>query len=173
MSLDQRQLVFGIDAVLKDNNDWILAADFPLHGEEVLILKDLKSSNIPPADSELKQRVNTSLKNYLIKNKKSPHLADHFFNELHFVIQFIHSNRLGLKRTCKKEKEAYYTCFIQSREFKIEVKDESIAIFRPLPAGFRLRIIGENLTDSTFQRLNIYLLSEKQSPLIALELFWK
>lgn len=177
LTLDQSQYVFGVDAILKDNFDWLLAADFPIHGEEVLILKDLKSETLSEVQSDLHQRVEIGLKNYLKKNKKSPALADKFFGELHFLMQFIQSSKLGLKRVCTKQNEANFNCMVLGREFLVNVRHDAIVISRPLSAGFELQVIAENPQESIFQRLNIAFYSQSQnkmrSPLMGLELFWK
>ena len=177
LTLDQSQFVFGFEAILKENFDWLLAAEFPLHGEELLILKDLKSESMLEVQSDLQQRVEIGLKNYLKKNKKSPILADKFFGELHFLMQFLQSSNLGINRTCNKESEGQYICLVHDRKFLVEIRHDAIAISRPLSAGFELKVIAENRQNSVFQRLNISFYSQSQinskSPLMGLELFWK
>src|SRR4051812_39014836 len=52
LTLGQSQYVFSVDSILKDDFDWILAVAIPLHGEEVMILPDLRKSQVANEETE-------------------------------------------------------------------------------------------------------------------------
>ncbi len=174
LSFGKNQYVFSVDSVLKDNHDWILAVAIPLHGEEVMVLSDLKQKSSPSEGSEsFEKRINTEIKRLRL-NKILP--GNQFMEELRSLVRFILSPHWGGVRNCQPE-QMEFVCTFEGDVFRLEVTPKEFTISRSLDRGSRLQLVSRNLTESIFKRSEIRLflkdkdIEQKTSP-FSLELFW-
>jgi len=173
LGIDTQQYLFSFDALLKENNDWILAASIPLHGEEVLMLRDLKKEQIKPDERDgLELRIVNGISDYLRSRKQSPELAQTFILELRRMMRLVLHNELNLKVDCTKEE-----CRIGEVIYQVETTAKQLSIKKSLAKDYEIVFIAMNLTDSIFKRSSIFLHSKNASSsapnLLSLELFWK
>jgi hypothetical protein len=174
LTLGQSQHVFSVDSLLNENNDWIFAVTIPLHGEEVMILSDLKSRQMAPLEaSSFEARIANEFHRLklhkLIKTEK-------FMRELRYLIRFGLSKQWGQKRQCNPQQNGTI-CVLDGEEFLILVSDTEITIKKILANGQSLQIVAKNLTDSFFLKTDIlFFLNEtdekKKSSPFSLEIFW-
>lgn len=173
LSLGQNQYVFGVDSVLKDT-DWILAVSIPLHGEEVMILKELKKKTLQDDETEsFEKRIQWEFRQRKLDRKIS---AETFMMELRSLIRFILAEELDLKRRCNAHNEEY-VCTMEDEKFHITVSEKKYFIQKPLSNGNRLELVAQNLTDSFFSKTDFHLYTDNgkassKSPVFSLELFW-
>jgi hypothetical protein len=172
LGINQHQYLFGFEAVLKENHDWILAANIPLHGEELLILRDLRKAKVADNEGEsLEARIENGIADYLKSQKKSPKLAKLFLVELRQMMRLVLHKEIGEKVSCHHNE-----CKIGDSVYLVEAKSQQLSIKKILPSDFEIEYIAQNLTDSIFRRGNIFLHSKTSSqprePLLSLELFW-
>jgi hypothetical protein len=176
LGIDNHQYLFSYDAVLKDQTTWILAANIPIHGEEVLVFADLLKAKV---DSEgrdpLEMRIEKGIADYLRQRKKSPRLAGLFIQELRGMIRFLLNKELGLKVSCQLEGKDEYCQDGQNRY--LAVADAKKLSLKKNIGDFQIEYVAQNLTESIFTKSSIYLYSEnpnnQQDTLLSLELFWK
>ncbi|MBA2404285.1 MAG: hypothetical protein H0V66_05900 [Bdellovibrionales bacterium] len=173
LGINQQQYLFSFDAVLKDNSDWILAANIPLHGEEVLMLKDLKQEEAPVVEGDgLELRIEQGISEYLKSKKQSPEMARTFLLELRRIMRLVLHKKLGLEVACSQTE-----CRIGDAIYRVEASNKQLSLKKSLSEEYEIEFAAMNLTDSIFQRSNVFLHSKnKKSPtpiLLSLELFWK
>lgn len=173
LSLGQNQYVFGVDSVLKDG-DWILAVSIPLHGEEVMILKDLKKKSVQDEETEsFEKRIQWEFRQRKVDKSIS---AEKFLVELRSLIRFILSPKLGNERHCDAHNNEYI-CSMDEEKFTITRTEKKYFIHKPLGNGNKLELVAQNLTDSFFSKTDFHLYtgeeeSSSKAPVFSLELFW-
>jgi hypothetical protein len=173
LGINRQQYLFGFDALLKENNDWILAANIPLHGEEVLMLRNLDKVSVDEDKADgLEIRIQQGIRDYLKSQKQSPHLSKDFLLELRSIMRLILHKKLGLELSCSQKE-----CRIGEAIYQVEATSKQLSLKKSLSEDFEIEFTAMNLTESIFRRSNIYLHSKnKSSPtptLLSLELFWK
>lgn len=172
LGINQNKYLFGFDAVLKENSDWILAANIPLHGEEILLLKDLKKERLKiSGTSGLELRIEQGIADYLRSQKKSPELARIFLQELRSLMRLVLHEELQLGVHCTQT-----TCQMGETIYQVIATDKQISIKKSLHSEYEIELVATNLTGSIFTRQSIILHSKTktsgQLPLLSLELFW-
>ncbi len=166
LHIRERQYLFGIEAVLKDDKSWILAVTIPLHGEEALIFPDLRDQNADdPAMESFARRIEHSIRENL---KDSDLKGADFLAALRKTLRVLLAHKLGLPLNCREN-----LCTLEEEIFQVEKKEKEISIITPF-AGHNLIATASNLTDSFFMNTRFKVLSpEGKRELISLELFWK
>lgn len=172
LSLGDNQYVFGVDSVLKDT-DWILAVSIPLHGEEVMILKELEKKVLQDEETEsFEERIRWEFKQRKLDKVVSP---GKFITELRLLIRFILSRELNLARQCNAHKEEFI-CVMDNEKYNITVTDKKFFIHKDLGDGNKLELVAQNLTDSFFSKTDFHLytndLRSPKKPAFSMELFW-
>lgn len=172
LGINQQQYLFSFDALLKDNN-WILAANIPLHGEEILMLQDLKKETVNEAEKDgLEIRIEQGISDYLKSKKQSPELAKTFLLELRRIMRLVLHKQLGLEMFCSQTE-----CRIGEAVYQVEASGTQLSLKKSLSDEYEIEFAAMNLTDSIFRRSNVFLHSKNKtsaSPnLLSLELFWK
>lgn len=173
LTLGQNQYVFGVDSVLKEN-DWIMAVSIPLHGEEVMILKNLKEKVLQDEETEsFEKRIQWEFKQ---RNLDKVVSAEKFLEELRLIIRFILSSELNLKRRCNAQKEELL-CELEDEIFVISRTEKKFFIRKPFGQGQMIELVAQNLTDSFFSKNDFHLYTKKEearrkTPSFSLELFW-
>ncbi len=177
LTLGQSQYVFSVDSVLKeeDSFDWILAVAIPLHGEEVMILPDLRKSQIADEETEsFEERIEKEFQRLKLNEKLT---SQQFLKELRSLIRFGLAKKLGLVRDCKAQ-QMEFICHLDGEKFEIEVTEKELNINKSLGPQNRIQLVAKNLTDSFFEQTDIRLYSNekemfKKTSSFSLELFWK
>ena len=175
LTLGQNQYVFGIDSILKENFDYILAVSIPLQGEEVMILPDLRKSQIALEETEsFEERIGKEFQRLKLNKKLT---SGQYLKELRSLIRFNLASKLGLARVCKAQ-QSETVCEFDGEKFLLEVSEKEFNIIKLLEHDQRLQLVAKNLTDSFFTQTEFRLYSNeesarKKSSSFALELFWK
>jgi hypothetical protein len=177
LGIRQNQYLFSYDAILKENADWLLAAMIPVHGEEVLILPNLKVSTVTSrTDRGLENRIEKGISDYLRAQKKSAALTRSFIQELRSIMRLILHRQLGLTLKCSSG-QSPYKCTIDEVTYEIKVDSKQISINKKISDEYQIEFVAQNLTESFFSRSSFFLhtahTSSKMTPLLSLELFWK
>jgi hypothetical protein len=174
LTLGQSQHVFSVDSVLNEDLDWIFAVSIPLHGEEVMILSDIKSHQMKFSEvSSFEERIAKEFKRLKLNKILT---TEKFMKELRLLIRFGLSPQWGQKRDCKPQQNETI-CELDGEIFIVHVLDNEIKIKKLLGQGKSLQIVAKNLTDSFFQKTDIILFLnddqevKKVSP-FSLEIFW-
>jgi hypothetical protein len=166
LHIRERQYLFGIEAVLKDDKSWILAVTIPLHGEEALIFPDLREKD--GDDSELDsfaRRIDSGIRENL---KDSNLKGKDFLQALRKTLRVLLAHKLGLPLKCQES-----FCSLDDDVFQIEKKEKEISVITSF-AGHNLIATASNLTGPFFMNTRFKVLSpEGKRDLITLELFWK
>ena len=174
LSLGQNQYVFGVDSILNEKQDWIMAVAIPLHGEEVMLLPDLKKKNIINEETEsFEERIENEFK---ALNLDQNITAQEFHQELRSLVRFSLAPAWGGKPDCALQ-NSVYLCRLDSDEYEVTIMAKEILINKSLGKGRTLQLIGKNLTDSFFTQNDIRLYTKeadlaKKSSSFSLELFW-
>ena len=175
LTLGQSQYVFSVDSILKEDFDWILAVTIPLHGEEVMILPDLRQSQIADEETEsFEERIEKEFQRLKLNKKLT---SEQFLKELRSLIRFGLAKKLGLNRNCKAQ-QTEFVCDLNGEKFTVNVTDKELNINKSLGEEKRLQLVAKNLTDSFFAQTDIRLYSDeaefqKKTSSFSLELFWK
>ena len=174
LTLGQSQHVFSVDSVLNEDLDWIFAVSIPLHGEEVMILSDIKSHQMKFSEvSSFEERIAKEFQRLKLNKILT---TEKFMKELRLLIRFGLSPQWGQKRDCKPQQNET-VCELDGEKFIVHVLDTEIKIKKLLGQGKSLQIVAKNLTDSFFQKTDIILFLnddqevKKVSP-FSLEIFW-
>lgn len=171
LGIGQNQYLFGFDAIFKENNDWILAANIPLHGEEILLLPDLKQETDNVSSQGLERRIELGISDYLKSQKKNPQMAQVFMLELRRLMRLVFVQKLGLELKCSETE-----CRMGEVIYQVKASSKQISLKKDLNSEYEIEFTAMNLTDSIFKRTNIYLHSKNKSStaptLLSLELFW-
>lgn len=171
LGIGQNQYLFGFDSLLKENHDWLLAANIPLHGEEILLLPNLKFDSAPKESQSLERRIEIGISDYLKSKKKNPELARHFMVELRRLMRVVFAKKLNLDLKCTEVQ-----CQMGEVIYQVKASSKQISLKKSLNDDYEIEFVAMNLTDSIFKRSNIFLHSKNKtstSPtLLSLELFW-
>lgn len=168
LSLGQNQYVFGVDSVLNENRDWIMAVQIPLHGEEVMILPDLTKRRIKNEETEsFEERIENEFRRLEIHKIMS---GEEFLQEMRTVIRFVLAKEWGGKRDCAA-RDQELVCQLDGEKFVVSATDKEFIINKSLKKGVSLQIVGKDLTKPFFQRTDILLQSQNKSS-FSMELFW-
>lgn len=173
LGFEEQQHLFSFDAILKENTDWLLAVSIPLHGEEVLIFPNLKSSEMPSSTTNsLGSRIEQGISEYLKSKKQSSELTGKFLKELRSMIRLSLHRQLGIKVDCQPE-----SCEMEGQTYKVSSTSKQLLIKKLISEDHRIELVGENLTESFFSKMSFSLHSEKPSDkpkaILSLELFWR
>lgn len=166
LHIRERQYLFGIEAVLKDNKSWILAVTIPLHGEEALIFPDLREQIADdPAMESFARRIEAGIRENL---KDSDLRGSDFLLALRKTLRVLLAHKLGLSLSCREN-----LCTLDNETFMVVKKEKEISLITPF-AGHKLITTASNLTGPFFMNTRFKVLSpEGNRDLITLELFWK
>ena len=172
LGINQNQYLFSFEALLKENNDWLLAANIPLHGEEILMFPDLSQESID-SDSEdgLELRIERGIAEYLKSKKQSPELARTFLIELRRIMRLVLHKKLNRAVTCSATE-----CQMDGVVYQVGATSKQLSLKKSVSDEYEIEFAALNLTDSIFHRTNVFLHSKNKSssssPLLSLELFW-
>jgi hypothetical protein len=171
LGLDQHQYLFSFESFIKDNQDWILAATIPLHGEEILKFKNIRDTNDKTiGEGTFEGRMLSGIKDFLRSQKKSPELAHKFLEEFRSIIRLILHKRLGLALNCET------VCQFEDQIYQIELSNSHLTLKKDILKDYQIELIESNLTGSFFKRTSIFFrlknASNSSRPLLSLELFW-
>lgn len=174
LTLGDHQHVFSVDSVFNENSDWIFAISIPLHGEEVMIISDLKSRHGTIDElSSFEHRIAKEFQRLKINKLVS---TETFLKELRGLIRFTLASKWGQKRYCNPQQNEII-CDLDGDKINLEVLDSEIKLKKFLGQGQSLQIVAKNLTDSFFEKTDIVLFlnstqEQKKSPHFSLEIFW-
>lgn len=174
LTLEQSSYVFGVDSVLNEDKDWILAVEIPLHGEEVMILPDLKQAKISDEETEsFELRIEREFKRIGIHRKLS---SEKFLSEMRSLVRFVLAKELGKKPVCVAQKEVA-ECSFDDEKFQLRTESDKFFIEKKLDNEFVLQLVAKNLTKSFFEQTDILLLSKSDESLkkpssFSMEFFW-
>lgn len=165
LHIRQRQYLFGVESVLKDDGDWIMAVSIPLQGEEALIFPSLQETSVAdPALESFAARIDAGIR----ENFKGSVLSGkEFLDALRSTLRFLLSERLKLPVSCTQ-----LSCTMQGEEFTIERDEKSLRIITAF-SEHQLITTASNLTGSFFLHTQFRVVSPSQKEdLLSLELFW-
>lgn len=174
LTLENSSYVFGVDSVLNESQDWIMAVQIPLHGEEVMILPDLKQTKIKNEETEsFELRIKSEFKRIGISKKLS---SETFITEMRSMVRFVLAEQLGKKRVCVPQKDVM-ECSLEGDKFQVRTQDDKFFIEKTLNEEFDLQLVAKNLTKSFFEQTDILLLSKSNQSLkkpssFSMEFFW-
>ncbi len=173
LGINDQQYVFSYEATLKENTDWYLSVAIPLHGEELMLLTELKSEYSPSRTRQSFERRIESLLNAQFKGGVS---GKEFLLEFRRLMRFLLSAKLNLVRGCAQMGDGYQ-CLMSGEKYYLTVTEKNIRVSRMLTSHQTLDVVAENLTNSLFMRTNFHLTSPKathsEEKSFSLELFWK
>ncbi len=174
LNLGESHYVFGVDSVLNEHKDWILAVQIPLHGEEVMIMNNLRRESFPNEEREtFELRMTNEFKKLGLDKKMG---SDEFLYEIRSLLRFVLSPELGLERNCVPQKEVLF-CHQDGHRYRVRTEKKLFFIEKILKQNYVLQIVAKNLTNTFFSQTNIMIdfsSSEKgQSPSsFSMEFFW-
>lgn len=173
LGINKQQYLFSFDALLNQNHDWILAANIPLHGEEVLKLQDLKQEEVDEAMKDgLEIRIQQGISDYFKSQKQAPELGKIFLLELRRMMRLVLHKKLDLAVICSKSE-----CQIGDTIYQVEATSKQLSLKKSLSEDYEIEFTAMNLTGPIFQRTNVFLHSKNKASttptLLSLELFWK
>ena len=175
LSMGQSQFVFGFESLLKDNFDWVLAVSIPLHGEEAMILTDLREKQILDSQMEsFEMRISKEFKKLKLEQILT---AEEFLKELRTLIRFNLATKWGGKRSCQ-EQQNVLVCELDGESFSVLSTSNELNISKSLGMGRYIIQEAKILKDGSFERTDIRFYSQKnqiqtKNSVLALELFWK
>lgn len=175
LTLGESQYVFGVDSVLNETNDWIMAVQIPLHGEEVMILPDLTKKRVANEETDsFEERIEREFRRLALHKIIS---AEEFIQEMRSIIRFVLAPEWKGKRNCVAQKQDT-VCELDGEKFLLSANEKEFTIKKTMKAGVDIQIVAKNLTKSFFGRTDIRLHSETDQKLkreassFSLELFW-
>ncbi len=170
VGIKSQQYIFSFDAMVEDKN-WILSATIPLHGEELMIFRDLDRPEISESGESFERRIEAQF-NQDVDSKTSGKVL---VSEWRQLIRFLLAPQIGLNRVCEKS-GADERCKIREegdRFYTVKKSSEKkLVIQRDLSSGESISLEGENFDSGSFKRMNFSFLREREK-LFSLELFWK
>lgn len=165
LHIRERQYLFGVESVLKDDRNWIMAVSIPLHGEEALIFPDLKDGSAEdPAMESFARRIDAGIR----ENFKGSELTGKdFLVALRKTVRLLLAHKLGLQVSCTEN-----VCKLDDEEFLIEREEKAIRIMTSF-SGHKLVTTASNLTGPFFLHTQFRVTSPQvKQDLLSLELFW-
>lgn len=171
LGLGQHQYLFSFESLIKDDQDWVLAASIPLHGEEILILKKIREKNDSSREyGAFELRMVRGIREFLMSQKKSPDLADKFLQEFRSIIRLMLHQRLGIKVECETQ------CRFEDELYEIELTKSHLSLKKEILKDYQIELRESNLTGSIFKRTSVFFSLKNSAPmnqpLLSLELFW-
>jgi len=166
LTVEQRQNVFSFDALLKGESDWVFAASIPLHGEEVMILPNIRENQIQ--DSGQRSEFERRLIEVLRSQKQWKIHPKDFKQRLRTLVRLLLASRLKQEVKCDSE-----MCHSEGNIFSATIEKEVFTIEEADQKNFRLLARGKILTDSFFSQTLISLYDTNNEEIFSLELFWK
>jgi len=143
LGINQQQYLFSFDALLKENNDWLLAANIPLHGEEVLMLRNLKKATVDEGEKDgLEIRIEQGISDYLKSKKQSPELAKTFLQELRTIMRLVLHEELKIEVRCSQKE-----CLIGEVAYQVEATSKQLSLKKSLSDGYEIEFAAMNLTE--------------------------
>lgn len=175
LGVGPQSYLFSYEAALKENTDWMLAVSVPLHGEEVMVLHEIKQKTVPEKGREsFELRIDHEIRQRLDLGKIS---GRDVTQELRKIIRFVIADQLFLEKKCDSAVPGFYECIMDGESFLVTLEHDAIKIKKNIRDTHYFELEGANLNNSFFQRTNFYLRSVQgkvTSPaLMSLELFWK
>jgi hypothetical protein len=164
LSVQKQNYLFDVDALMKADS-WLLVATIPLHGEEVLELKDLKRKTLSQRPRDSFERRVTHAVEEMYPGKA---YGQRFTRELRSLVRLVLAPTLGLKRYCEKE-----LCVLEGESFEVQTVKNSLTLTRQDENGFRISFQGENPQDTHFEKLTFKIISPENLNVLTLEFFWK
>src|SRR5690606_24442986 len=87
LPLGQSHYLCGVDSCRNENSDWVLAVQIPLHGEEAMILPNLKQKIQPNQEVEsFEERISDEFKKRKLDKSVTPKI---FVREMRSLIRFV------------------------------------------------------------------------------------
>ena len=175
LSLGTSQYVFSFESLMKENTDWLLAVSIPLHGEEVMILPELKQKTMPVSELEsFEARIDREFDQRKLDKVLT---SEEFLKEFRLLVRFNLAKNWGQKPNCAEQGEDMI-CELDGEKVLVQVTEKEISIIRLLGKGRSLVLNAQNLTKSFFDRTDIRLYSseshsQKKVSSLSLELFWQ
>lgn len=175
LSLGTSQYVFSFESLMKENTDWLLAVSIPLHGEEVMVLPELKQKTMPVSELEsFEARIDREFNQRKLDKVLT---SEEFLKEFRLLVRFNLAKSWGQKPDCAEQGEDMI-CELDGEKFLVQVTEKEISIIRLLGKGRSLVLNAQNLTKSFFDRTDIRLYSseshsQKKESSLSLELFWQ
>jgi hypothetical protein len=164
-----QQFVFSYDALL-DKRDWIFSATIPLHGEELMIFRNLQDFETQSEAESFERRIEAQFNEEVDAETSGKTLV----SEWRQLTRFLLSSSLGLSRVCEKN-GLDDLCKIAGEDRTYTVRkfsEKKLLILRDLASGESIALEGENFDNGAFKRMN-FSFFRKQEKLFSLELFWK
>lgn len=159
-----KQNLFGFESGLKPNSDWILAVSIPLHGEEIMVVPNLRS---PKTRMMISEGFDQRLLHSLTQELGNEELAEEYMHSLRSLLRFLNAKELGLAVQCTSEKSGA-RCTQDGEEYSLKIVKETLEIQK----DNRITVVARNLTDSFFGQ-TVFSLQSAQKDLLTLELFWR
>jgi hypothetical protein len=174
IALDRGEYVFSYESLMRDQ-DWLMAVNIPLRGEELMVLRNIKEESAPSDEVESFEE---RLKHEIDSNRKNNSVTgEEYVRELRSLVRFVLAPSLGLQRRCEEEKDILHRCFVGKQDYLVEIKKDQVLVRRRISSTQTMELIAENLTDSFFTRTGFSLHSQNGSPnslgQMSLQLFWK
>lgn len=166
LTVDEKRNVFSFDALLKENSDWVFAASIPLHGEEVMILPQMKEREAigKTQHSEFERRLIQ-----ILKSQKQWKISPQVFKlRLRNLLRALLAQKLNQEIHCDSE-----LCHSDETKFETSIEKEIFSLQEKDQEDFILMAQGRNLTDSFFDQTVITLYDMNKEVIFSLELFWK
>jgi len=172
LGLGQHQYLFRFEALLKENTDWLLAINIPLHGEEVLLFPDLRSESPGQgADVGFERKLEKAIIEYLVREKKSPELAKIFIQEIRNMMRFVLHQKIGQTISCEGQ-----ACSMGDIVYQVAATPSKLSVKKVLASDYEIELAATNLTGSIFGRTSLFLQPKDRSSstpaILSLDLFW-
>ena len=174
LTFAEAQYVFEVDSVLNNSQDWIMAVQIPLHGEEVMIFSDLKLVEVEKKETDsFEERIDREFKH--LKFNKSI-TSSELLDEMRSLIRFVLSPQWGKKRSCAAQNDDLM-CELDGEKYLIRTSTKEFFIKKSLGEGKSLQLVAKNLTESFFRQTDILLHLNESSPdmkgsSFSMEFFW-
>ena len=170
----ENQYLFGVESVLNDHSDWMIAVSVPFKGEEVLIFPDLKQKNIENDQIDsFGARIQSEFRKL---NWTTLFSGKEFLKELRFLIRFQLAASLGLARNCRVQ-QGEGECILDGETFHLQIREKELKIKKVSSRGSLIILSAQNLTHSFFSKtqISLYVGTQREQhkrPNFSLELFW-
>ncbi len=170
LHIRERQYLFGIEALLKDEKDWLMAVTIPLNGEEVLSFPALREEKVA---SDLTDTFALRIDAGIRENLKGSTLrGEEFLSAMRKTLRFLLAHRLKLPVQCVAF-DSEKICSVGEQDFPVTENEKSITITTAF-AGHELITTASNLTGPFFTHTQFRVKSpEGKQDLLTLELFWQ
>ncbi len=178
LTLAGQQDLFSCEALIQNENTWLVAISIPFRGEELMMLPSLDQEILNKNNLEdFEYRIAERMK---LKKEFQNITASQILQSLHSAVRFLASETIHLNRNCRKE-ETQKICNVGSIFYDLKIVKDKLILStqqKKLNNSDKLsyEIIAENLTNSDFKKTSFHLYNSKSSnenrPLISFEFFW-